>query len=261
MTQTDYEQKKRECWEEYKRENLDGEVQWQPVGRYDVFCAAFDRAYVLGKQDKDAEGEEMLTVPRRKVQEMYARNDAICNAPERPKDYLEPRYEYADAITLTLADLFGSKCLPDDTKEPKPAEPKYALSDKVMLNGHGGFEITAVYLDPYTQEYKYCLGEFKCHFCESDLEPYTEPEEYVNLSQNIVDCDKQLDNILKDGFRNERRLNIATQIMSSILSNQMMLNNLAHGETTTEGVVKCIVNATKMYTDALIAECEEGGKS
>ena len=39
MTQTEYDQKKRECWEEYKRENLDGEVQWQPVSRYDVFCA------------------------------------------------------------------------------------------------------------------------------------------------------------------------------------------------------------------------------
>lgn len=55
MTQQDYEQKKRECWEEFKRTNLDGEVQWQPVSRYDVFCAAFDRAYALGKQEKDAD--------------------------------------------------------------------------------------------------------------------------------------------------------------------------------------------------------------
>lgn len=55
MNKQDYEQKRRECWEEYKRENLDGEVQWQPVSRYDVFCDAFDRAYALGKQEKDAE--------------------------------------------------------------------------------------------------------------------------------------------------------------------------------------------------------------
>ena len=39
----------------------------------------------------------------------------------------------------------------------------------------------------------------------------------------------------------------------------MMLNNLAHGETTAEGVVKCIVDTTMMYTDALLAECEKGG--
>lgn len=55
MSQNDYEQKKRECWEDFKRENLDGEVQWQPVSRYDVFCAAFDRAYALGKQETKQE--------------------------------------------------------------------------------------------------------------------------------------------------------------------------------------------------------------
>lgn len=80
-----------------------------------------------------------------------------------------------------------------------------------------------------------------------------------NLSQETANCDKQFDTILKDSFRNERRLNIATQIMSAILSNQRMLNNLAHGETTAEGVVKCVVDATMMYTDVLISACEKGG--
>ena len=47
MTQQDYEQKKCECWEEFKRE-----VQCLPVSRHDVFCAAFDRAYALGKQTR-----------------------------------------------------------------------------------------------------------------------------------------------------------------------------------------------------------------
>lgn len=51
MTQEEYEQKKRERWEDFKRNNLDGEVQWQPVSRYDVFCAAFDHAFALGQQD------------------------------------------------------------------------------------------------------------------------------------------------------------------------------------------------------------------
>jgi hypothetical protein len=55
MNNQDYEQKRRECWEEYKRQNLDGEVQWQLLSRYDVYCAAFDRAYALGKQEKDAD--------------------------------------------------------------------------------------------------------------------------------------------------------------------------------------------------------------
>lgn len=55
MTQTEYEQKRTKCREEFKRQNLDGEVQWQPVSRYDVFCAAFDSAFALGKQEKDAD--------------------------------------------------------------------------------------------------------------------------------------------------------------------------------------------------------------
>lgn len=59
MTQQDYEKAKAECWEEFKRENLDGEVQWQPVSRYDVFCAAFDRAYALGKEKETITQEEI----------------------------------------------------------------------------------------------------------------------------------------------------------------------------------------------------------
>lgn len=55
MNNQEYEQKRAECWEKFKLENLDGEVQWQPVSRYDVFCDAFDRAFALGKQAKDTD--------------------------------------------------------------------------------------------------------------------------------------------------------------------------------------------------------------
>ena len=55
MTQQEYEQKKRECWDALHKELLDGEVHWQPVSRYEIFSTAFDRAYALGKQDKDAD--------------------------------------------------------------------------------------------------------------------------------------------------------------------------------------------------------------
>lgn len=59
MTDQEYQQKKCECWEEYKQQNLDGEVQWQPVSRYDIFSTAFDRGYALGKQEKEAELHEV----------------------------------------------------------------------------------------------------------------------------------------------------------------------------------------------------------
>lgn len=45
MTQEEYEQKKRECWEEF--------TTISP--QYKAFSFAFDRAYNLGKQEKDAD--------------------------------------------------------------------------------------------------------------------------------------------------------------------------------------------------------------
>lgn len=60
MTQPEYEQKKRECWEEY----------WEPrkayrrgdaaeMVHYDAFSHAFDRAYALGKQTQIITEEEI----------------------------------------------------------------------------------------------------------------------------------------------------------------------------------------------------------
>lgn len=50
MTQPEYEQKKRECWEEYTRKCVhDGK------SAYGAFIFAFDRAYSLGNQEKDAD--------------------------------------------------------------------------------------------------------------------------------------------------------------------------------------------------------------
>ena len=138
MTQQDYEQKKCECWEEFKRE-----VQCLPVSRHDVFCAAFDRAYTLGfdvainylcKQEKDAEGEEMLTVSRKRVQEIYSYNEEILSQ--------DQTHSGAILLKKKLTDLFGSKCLPDNvdsldsnvnSSEPKPAEPKeYKHFDNIL---------------------------------------------------------------------------------------------------------------------------------
>lgn len=59
MTQQEYEQKKRECWDALHKELLDGEVQWQPVSRYEIFSTAFDRAYALGKQTETVTQEEI----------------------------------------------------------------------------------------------------------------------------------------------------------------------------------------------------------
>lgn len=46
MTRQEYEQKKQECWEDFCRHIVDEEEE---------FYNMFDRAYSLGKQEKDAD--------------------------------------------------------------------------------------------------------------------------------------------------------------------------------------------------------------
>lgn len=52
MTQNEYEQKKRECWEEFCYEHL---FDPHNIVTQGIFGYAFDRAYALGKQEKDAD--------------------------------------------------------------------------------------------------------------------------------------------------------------------------------------------------------------
>lgn len=50
MTQPEYEQKKRECWDDYTRK-----CAHEGKSAYGAFLFAFDRAYALGKQEPDAD--------------------------------------------------------------------------------------------------------------------------------------------------------------------------------------------------------------
>jgi hypothetical protein len=118
MTDKEYEQKKRECWEEYKRENLDGEVQWRPISRYDVFCAAFDRAYALGKQEIKQETKQEIANHNRHFDNILKdgfRNErrlniaaqmmqALVCAPLIPGVDPNPPAEYLAQTALRLAD-------------------------------------------------------------------------------------------------------------------------------------------------------------
>lgn len=60
MTQQEYEKARQECRDALYDELFKGEVQWQPVSRYDVFCAAFDRAYALGKQEEQSKNSSEI---------------------------------------------------------------------------------------------------------------------------------------------------------------------------------------------------------
>lgn len=118
--------------------------------------------HIFGRPNltSDAEEEEMLTVSRKDVVELYQEVQKTISSCKGTGLAMQ-----SIGIKNVLWSFFGSKCLPDDTKddtkEPKPAEPK---------------------------------------------------KESRNLSQEIANCDKHFDNILKGSFRNERRLNIAASI-------------------------------------------------
>lgn len=80
-------------------------------------------------------------------------------------------------------------------------------------------------------------------------------EENVNLSQETTNCDKHFDNILKDSFAKERRLNIATTIIGYIIKS----GYYSLSEKYQEDNINEMVNVSLQITDAIMAECEKGG--
>lgn len=77
-------------------------------------------------------------------------------------------------------------------------------------------------------------------------------EENVNLSQETANCDKHFDNILKDCFSKERRLNIAAMITQGIMANP--------NPQMVEMDVHRVADLAILMADTLIAECGKGDK-
>lgn len=112
MTQQEYENKRRECWEEFKKQNLDGEVQWQPVSRYEVFLHAFDRAYALGREKETITQEEI-----EKATEEYA--DGLRVSSALPGAVVPMLHDIAKSSYLQGAQDFLGK---QETKQETDAE-------------------------------------------------------------------------------------------------------------------------------------------
>lgn len=146
-------------------------------------------------------------------------------------------------------------------------EPKFKVGDKVKIAKNGNVYNNSIgeIIDISSNESAYilfCNGQ--AWFRLTDLEPYTEPEEESrNLSQETANCDKHFDNILKDSFRNERRLNIAAMAMQGILSNPLLLKiaiKTYQEEIGSPDLYVAVAKAAKEQADALIAECEQSEK-
>lgn len=148
-----------------------------------------------------------------------------------------------------------------------PSEPKFKVGDHVRVisadkYGEGGY---IVKVDEEEAGFYYTIAGIEdWRFFEPNLEPYTEPKkESRNLSQETAYCDKWLDNILKDSFRNERRLNIAAMAMQGILSNPQLLKiaiETYQEEIGSPDIYVAVAKTAKEQADALIAECEQTEK-
>ena len=191
----------------------------------------------------DAEGEEdeMLYVSRKKLQYFYESLRKVGK----------------NHAAFVLRSLFGSKCLPDDgdnlSPEPKPAEPKYHIGQRVrhiptmLVDVIDGISQSA----PYIYHFKHMVDPINGQgIFESDLEPYTEPEE-----DHIVQDHEMVDRLIKDGFRDERRLNIAAQMMQGLICAPLIPG--CNPNPPAEQLAKTAFR----LADAFIAEAEKGGKA
>lgn len=233
----------------------------------------------------DEEGEEMLICEKSKVQRAYNTSREIVKA-ENPDSLMYSMHTQIMCVLENIFGSKCLPDANEDnfvSIKPKPAEPKNEVEkmkpiksyvkvylatkeedeefrtllykngfmwssgtalislsnwDSALEASHIHFVYhnkTVTYLGKRTKE-TLTFTEFKKRYFGED----------VNLSQETVNCDKQFDNILKDGFHDHNRLHIASIIMSGLLASSKE---------------KHPVRRAMDLADALIAECDkEGGE-
>lgn len=251
MTRQEYKQKRRECWEEFLQKY---EISGADGVTADAFTMAFDRAFALGKQEKDAEGEKMLTAMKWKVQEQYANYNK-----ELQHDGLRHiEYEKAKEVVKVLYYLFGSKCLPDETcnvasKEPNPAEPKFKEGDRAIIKARVVNVRQRSGSTPFNTLFNYDIRLDDGRTANWVDEQWLLPDNDDQVRAVTKKASERFDKILAKDLRKEKRLRIATQLMAAMMSNPVLFNK----SITVE--YEDIVHGSLEYADALIAAAEKGG--
>ena len=219
--------------------------------------------YLFGRHNltSDEEGEEILTCKKSEVQRAYNTSREIVKA-ENPDSLM---YSMHTQIMCVLENIFGSKCLPDAHEdnftsiEPKPAEPKFKIGDELALDKRIVVKVDEVFADGKYLVYSRIGNIYIVK--ESDLKPYTEQREDLIPPNSgggeleSQEADKQFNTIIKDSFAKERRLNIAAQIVASIVGSDDWTT--WRGGTNKE-IWHNMAKSSLEIADALIAECEKG---
>lgn len=163
-----------------------------------------------------------------------------------------------------LVDSLGNRVTEIEGNLKLYVGPKYHASEKVRYKGqnHEIGEIVQYWGDEDPGRYSVRFGKEYHNISESMLEPYTEPTANYLRSEGALNtavlagnyssastCDKQFDNIIKDGFKNHNRLNIAAMAMQGMLSNTTRFSSYE---------ISDLVRISLNCADALISEAEKG---
>ena len=220
-------------------------------GRANVMAKIICMNTIFGHHNltSDAEGEddEMLCVSRKDMQFYYQYYKA-----KRESELSAEQKAYYKGRTKVLLDLFGSKCLPDESTDCTPVEvgvaenattsnvdspednvgslePKFKLSDtayyvcsptvkhkctvtKVMQNGHSG---------KWEYNVMFEWGKPGMWIPESDLQPCTEPTETCTDDCPSPRPSQHFDKIINRGFADHNRLHIAAMLAAGMLANDV----------------------------------------
>lgn len=125
MTHPEYEQKRRECWEEFLRKH---EISRADGVTADAFIVAFDRACALGKQEikqeiKQEKDAEDTVISGWVGRDMSGSLYVYCHEPER--NLMKCLWE-GDIMGISLSD----DMFPDLTWESDPIEVELIIKRK-----------------------------------------------------------------------------------------------------------------------------------
>jgi hypothetical protein len=293
----DYEQKKRECFVQFCKDNgIDQEVN---ISIFDAFDQIFDRAYAFGKKIgnsdfSDAEEEEILTVPRKDIVELFQEVQKTISQCKGTALAVQ-----SVGIKNVLWSFFGSKCLPDnvessepnvESSEPnvdslpqnptencdnkshisadcnKPAEPKFKVGDMAVVRGFkhpllksDGAIVTILSYHDKGDFYSCAIApNVGIDIDAKYLEPYTEPTDFgreVNFPTK-----NNLAIYLKKSKNCDNRLQIAAMAMQGILSNENAIQYAINNFRLQDGsrnLYQAVAECSLAFADALIAESEK----
>lgn len=227
MTDKKYQQKKLKCFVKFCKDN--GIDQKVDISIFDAFDQIFNRAYSLGKQKETVTQEEIEK----------AAKDYAYNVGDSDWERLIIRDAFVDGANFTLGKHEKDAEVDRTLKVNRQLFCRLCTDADDYINEH---------LEEDDSDYVYYQGRsdalhelYEDNFAKSEPKP-AEPKE-----------DKHFDNILKDSFRDHNRLHIAAMMVPSVIATVPCSEN-------EKGYAKMVATRARILADALISECNKGGK-